>query len=55
VITIAVAIPLEGSTRYRSPADPFLLLFAAVALTAAGEWVRERRAASRKLVAAGAG
>jgi 4-amino-4-deoxy-L-arabinose transferase-like glycosyltransferase len=55
VVTIAVAIPLEGSTRYRSPADPFLLMFAAVTLTAAAEWLRQRRAASQPLVAAGAG
>jgi 4-amino-4-deoxy-L-arabinose transferase-like glycosyltransferase len=48
------AVPLEGSTRYRSPADPFLILAGAVVLVIAAERLRARRPADRHLMTAGA-
>jgi 4-amino-4-deoxy-L-arabinose transferase-like glycosyltransferase len=47
VALLLLTIPLEESTRYRSPADPFLVLFASLALTEAAAWVRARRAVER--------
>jgi hypothetical protein len=45
-------MPLMESTRYRSPADPFLVLMAALALVEAGAWLRTRRRAERGLACA---
>jgi hypothetical protein len=45
---VLVAVPLMASTRYRSPADPFLVLFASLTLTEAAAWVRGRRAVRSK-------
>jgi hypothetical protein len=49
VLLVLVSLPLEESTRYRSPADPFLLFIAGLALAQAGALVRTRRAAARRL------
>jgi 4-amino-4-deoxy-L-arabinose transferase-like glycosyltransferase len=49
---ILVTMPLMESTRYRSPADPFLVLMAALALVEAGAWLRTRRRAERGLACA---
>jgi 4-amino-4-deoxy-L-arabinose transferase-like glycosyltransferase len=39
-----ITLPIQGSTRYRSPADPFIVMLAALALLAAAEAIRARTA-----------
>lgn len=40
------SVPFDGSARYRSPADPFVLMLAALALLAvAGRWIDRARVA----------
>jgi 4-amino-4-deoxy-L-arabinose transferase-like glycosyltransferase len=46
-LMILVAMPIAGLPRYRLPADPFLLILAAIGLT----WLWERLAASRTVSA----
>ncbi len=46
---ILVALPVAGLPRYRVPADPFLLILAAIGLA----WLRDRRSIRRLAVAAG--
>lgn len=41
-LMLAAAAPFQGSPRYRTPVDPFLLLLAAIALVA---WLARRRGA----------
>jgi 4-amino-4-deoxy-L-arabinose transferase-like glycosyltransferase len=58
VVVVLVAIPFMGSTRYRSPADPFLVLAAglvvSVVLARVRDWRRVRRRRDpRPQVAAG--
>lgn len=43
VLLLLVAAPVNGLPRYRTPADPFILILAAIALT----WLWERRSAGR--------
>lgn len=43
LVLIAPAVPIAGNMRYRIPADPFLVLLAALALVAAAGWVTNRR------------
>lgn len=43
VVMLAISIPVAGVPRYRLPADPFILLLAAIAVVAAVDAVRRRR------------
>ena len=47
ILMILVAMPIAGLPRYRLPADPFLLILAAIGLT----WLWERLAAPRTATA----
>jgi 4-amino-4-deoxy-L-arabinose transferase-like glycosyltransferase len=42
VLQIAATVPTDGTPRYRAPADPFLILFAAVTIVAILRWGRSR-------------
>jgi hypothetical protein len=42
VVVCLVTLPIQGSTRYRSPADPFIVMLAALGLLAAVEATRAR-------------
>jgi len=44
LVLVAPAVPIAGNMRYRIPADPFLILLAAIALSAAAGWILSRRA-----------
>jgi 4-amino-4-deoxy-L-arabinose transferase-like glycosyltransferase len=48
VLLILVSLPLEESTRYRSPADPFLLVIAGLAVAEAGALVQSQRMGARR-------
>jgi 4-amino-4-deoxy-L-arabinose transferase-like glycosyltransferase len=43
IVMLAIAIPVAGVPRYRLPADPFIILLAAIAAVAAADAVRSRR------------
>ncbi|HEX5711716.1 MAG TPA: glycosyltransferase family 39 protein [Solirubrobacterales bacterium] len=43
ILMILVAAPIAGLPRYRLPADPFLLILAAIGATATWDWLRSRR------------
>lgn len=47
VVMLAIAIPVAGVPRYRLPADPFMLLLAAIAVVSAVEALRGRRGGAR--------
>ena len=44
IVMIAAAAPVNGLPRYRTPADPFLLILAAIGLL----WILDRTSASRR-------
>jgi 4-amino-4-deoxy-L-arabinose transferase-like glycosyltransferase len=46
IVMLVIAIPVAGVPRYRLPADPFILLLAAIAAVSAVEAVRRRRGAT---------
>jgi 4-amino-4-deoxy-L-arabinose transferase-like glycosyltransferase len=49
ILMIVVAMPVAGVPRYRAPADPFLLILAAIGVV----WARDRLAVSRARRATG--
>ena len=44
ILPVTATMFLQGTARFRSPADPFIVVLAALALAAAGDWLRERGA-----------
>jgi 4-amino-4-deoxy-L-arabinose transferase-like glycosyltransferase len=42
VVVCLITLPIQGSTRYRSPADPFIVMLAVLGLLAASEAIRTR-------------
>ncbi len=42
LVVCLITLPIQGSTRYRSPADPFIVMLAVLGLLAAAEAIRAR-------------